>query len=236
MKPTVSLKCNQSRFSLSTSLVVALVCPVLFFGFNFFFSGCGQSLVYQRPVSELNLKAQQLLEAGDYEGAIARLESAHDLQPDNDKTTYNLATAYQLNNNIDQAIGLFTQLLQKNTLGQGAELEKSLGIVYEAKADALMQKFAEFENKANTPLANSKNLDNKPDQQTNSAMSENDTTTDASQLKPMAINAYKLAIQYYQAAMQSAERPDIIQKQIDTLTDTVNKLSSQQSKEENENK
>ena len=50
-------------------------------------SGCKQEdIVYQKSLAELNTKAQQMLQSGDVNGAISRLEAAHDLEPSEPNT------------------------------------------------------------------------------------------------------------------------------------------------------
>jgi tetratricopeptide (TPR) repeat protein len=100
------------------------------------FGGCQKDVVHQRSIAELNQKAQVLMQSGDIDGAIARLEAAHDLEPDEPNTTHNLAIAYQTKGDYDKAITLFTQLMDKPGTDK-AELYKALGVTYEAKADQL---------------------------------------------------------------------------------------------------
>lgn len=126
----------------SPALSQGFVVPGLLLGLAFSAGGCRTDVVHQRSLSELNQKAQSLIQSGDYAGAIARLESARDLQPDEPGTTYNLAIAYQATGRYDQAIGLFSQLLEKpgNVGASGlspAEIRKAMGITWEAKADKL---------------------------------------------------------------------------------------------------
>src|SRR5437868_5059904 len=75
-------------------------------------SGCTQDVVHQRSIAELNQKAQTMMQSGDYEGAVSRLEAAHDLEPTEPNTTYNLAIAYQSKGDYPKAIAIFNQLLE----------------------------------------------------------------------------------------------------------------------------
>ncbi len=114
-----------------------IACTVALLGF----SGCKTDVVHQRSISELNEKAQLRMQSGDYEGAISRLEAAHDLQPEEPNTTYNLAVAYQTKGDYGKAIAIFDELLKNpgpdNTPMSSSQIHKNMGITYEAQADKL---------------------------------------------------------------------------------------------------
>lgn len=156
----------------------------------FLLPACNQEdIVHQKSLAELNQKAQQMLQAGDVNGAVARLEAAHDLSPNEDNTTFNLAIAYQMQGSHDKAIVLFQQLLAKPGQDQG-ELYKNLGITYEAKADGLDSAAREL---------------------------EKDPKADKSQiatLKQQSMESYQLAKQNYEQAVSKVKNSDQIQKQI----------------------
>jgi tetratricopeptide (TPR) repeat protein len=101
--------------------------------------GDTSTMIHNRSVSDLNVKAKALMEQGDAPGAIARLESAYDLVPA-PETLYNLAVAYQQVGNFDKAVAAFQKLLDAKSsqpLLSPFNLHRSLGIVLEAKADKL---------------------------------------------------------------------------------------------------
>jgi tetratricopeptide (TPR) repeat protein len=125
-------------------------------------------------------------------GAVARLEAAHDLSPDEPNTSLNLAIAYQMQGNHDKAIELFEGLLNKPGQDQG-ELRKNLGITYEAKADALDVKKREL---------------------------EGDPKADAGQLESLksdTIQSYKAALENYEQAVNKVKGSAQIQKQIEQI-------------------
>ena len=62
------------------------------------------SCVNMFAVKELNESAQKYIENGDYESAIARLESSVDLDSSFYETRYNLAVAYLKVNQCDKAL------------------------------------------------------------------------------------------------------------------------------------
>lgn len=156
-------------------------------------SGCGKDVVYQRSISELNQKAQAMINAGDYNGAVSRLEAAHDLKPDEPNTLHNLAIAYQMQGNQDKAIETLLQLREQSGMDK-AEIFKSLGIAYEAKADQLE--------------AEAKALEEKP---------KPDSATIAER-KRQSDDALKQAMEAYQQSVSNGvKNTNEIQKQIEAL-------------------
>lgn len=164
-------------------------------------SGCQQDVVHQRSMAELNQKAQTLMNSGDYEGAVSRLEAAHDLQPEEPTTTYNLAIAYQMKGDHDKAIATFQQVLDKPGINK-AEVLKALGISYEAKADKLAEEAKTLEESP------------KPD------------AAKAQQLKQEADAAYHQAVDYYKQAESGLADPSEVQAQIKALEDSFKKQES----------
>ncbi len=58
-------------------------------------TSCGNKLSFFNPaIQKLTQKAQQLMQQGDYEGAIARLVSINDINPELAENNYNLGIAY----------------------------------------------------------------------------------------------------------------------------------------------
>lgn len=169
-------------------------------------SGCesGADLAHQRSMAELNQKAQVMMQSGDYAGAVARLESAHDLEPDEPNTTYNLGMAYQAMGRFDQAIGMFTQVLDKSKAGgpDSAEVHKALGITWEAKADKLS--------------SDAKSL------------SEGKGAGESQRMQALnqeARQAYRAALDNYSQAVESAHLKDAaeVQHQMDALKTRLSK-------------
>ncbi len=172
--------------------VKAIALSVAIVGMSLVLTGCQQNMVYQRSMAELNEKAQALMASGDIDGAVSRLEAAHDLQPDEPNTTYNLAIAYQTQGSYDKAIPLLKQLVEKSQLDQ-AQVHKTLGITYEAKADQLAFKVSE---------------------------AESDPKADKAKIPPMkaeAQEAYELAIESYQQALPGLKNTAEVEKQIEAL-------------------
>jgi tetratricopeptide (TPR) repeat protein len=151
---------------------------------SLFLSACKGDIVHTRPMAELTQKAQALMASGDYEGAIARLESAHDLNPAEPNTTYNLALAYQAADKPLKAIPLVTELLDKHPAGapKEAELKKLLGMLWEAQGDSLHKtaQSAEGEDKG-----------------------KKSSSTEPNAQEVEANRAYSTAIDFYTQALQS---------------------------------
>jgi tetratricopeptide (TPR) repeat protein len=161
-------------------------------GMTAFLGGCQKDVVHQRSIAELNQKAQAMMHAGDYDGAVARLEAAHDLQPEEPNTTHNLAIAYQMQGNYDKALAMFTELLDKPGMDK-AEIQKSIGITAEAKADKL---FAEAKSLEADPKADKAKVQ---------------------QLTQQAEESYALALDSYRQAVEGLKNPAEVQKQIAAL-------------------
>lgn len=170
----------------------AIALSVTVVGMSLILTGCQQNVVYQRSMAELNEKAQALMASGDIDGAVSRLEAAHDLQPDEPNTTYNLAIAYQTQGSYDKAIPLLKQLVEKSPLDK-AQVQKTLGITYEAKADQLAFKVSEAES---DPKADKAKIP---------------------QMKAEAQQTYELAIESYQQALPGLKNSAEVQKQIEAL-------------------
>lgn len=167
-------------------------------------TGCKQDVVYQRSMSELNQKAQAMLASGDVNGAVARLEAAHDLQPDEPNTAFNLAIAYQTQGNYDKAIPLLNQLKENSGLDK-AQVYKTLGITYEAKGDQLAAKVKEAEEQS------------KPDK------------TQIQVLESESLQNYQLAIESYQQALPGLKtEAEAVQKQVEALQARLEKPSQPQ--------
>lgn len=162
--------------------------------FVFTLAGCKSQddIVHQKSLSELNYKAQQLMQSGDLNGAVSRLEAAHDLSPTEPTTMFNLAVAYQMQGKYDDAIQLFNELLKQPGQDQ-AELHKNLGIAYEAKADTLNGQAAKG------------TIDSGMDNQT------------ASEQQNQSIEAYKAALEHYKQALPGIKNPAPVQRQIQAL-------------------
>ncbi len=113
-------------------------------------SGCGLAggggdVIHRKSVTELSQKAYELMNAGDYARAIGRLESASDLMPKEGSLLYNLALAYQRNEQPKKAVAKFEQFLERfpdhdqatNALKSLAVIEEDLGDTYVNDALAL---------------------------------------------------------------------------------------------------
>ena len=72
-------------------------------------------------VQTLNQKAVELMNSGDVKGAISRLESINDLNPDFPQNHYNLGVAYYKNEEYEKSI---------DSLKQAISLDKNLADAY----------------------------------------------------------------------------------------------------------
>jgi tetratricopeptide (TPR) repeat protein len=155
-----------------------------------------EALLDRKPVAQLNLKAQELLQNGQAEAAIARLESALDLAPQEPGTLYNLAIAYEKAGHPLESVKAFEQLLTLNP-NQGpqlnpSEIHKSLGVLYEAIAEAYL---------SGVPLE-AVNLDDSASGDDEERVSESPEKSSKPDL-PAAQKAYETAIEHYQQAIDA---------------------------------
>ncbi|MGN0014380.1 MAG: tetratricopeptide repeat protein [Candidatus Gastranaerophilaceae bacterium] len=87
-------------------------------------------------VQELNNNAQQLMQSGNIEGAIARLESSIDLDETVFETHYNLAVAYIQSKKYDLALKSLDKVKELNP--DFAETYHSIAVANEEKAYELI--------------------------------------------------------------------------------------------------
>jgi predicted Zn-dependent protease len=120
---------NNNRWLLVLYIGTLLLCGVVM-------TGCSQNAVFTPSVADLNAKAQVLLQQGDAPAAIARLESARDLSPEEPNTLFNLAVAYLTADQPEKAIPLLEKLDHEQKL-TGKKLNQTLGVAYESAADRL---------------------------------------------------------------------------------------------------
>lgn len=88
-------------------------------------------------IQTLNNKAAQLMAQGDIDGAIARLQSIQDLNPNFPQTNYNLGIAYKEKKNLDKSQQYLERAVQLKPNLYQAHL--ALSVVYEELADKLIQ-------------------------------------------------------------------------------------------------
>jgi tetratricopeptide (TPR) repeat protein len=188
-----------SKPSFNLGLIVALSSVLTL-------SGCQQDVVHQRSMAELNQKAQTMMQAGDYEGAVSRLEAAHDLQPDEPNTTFNLAIAYQTKGDYQKAVALFNQLLQKpgpdDSPMSKPEIQKALGITTEAQADKLE--------------ASAKTLEDDP----------KGDKSKAQMIAHEADLALQQALMHYREALPGLKNPEPIKAQIQAIETKLKKAEA----------
>jgi tetratricopeptide (TPR) repeat protein len=120
---------NQKQFKWPRQAWLLLACYALLT------TGCADKAVHNPSIAGLNQKAHNLMQNGQVDLAIQRLESALDLNPAEVNTRYNLALAYQKKGDLDKAIPqLETLSLEPGTLDVN-KIYLSLGQIYEAKGD-----------------------------------------------------------------------------------------------------
>lgn len=107
-----------------------------FVGMMFLLSGCVNNLS-NLDIQKLNQKASEYMEAGEYEKAIARLESILDLNPNFPQTYFNLGVAYYQINDYEKALASLNIAIEKeNDL---ADAYYSRAVVYEDWAYSILE-------------------------------------------------------------------------------------------------
>lgn len=89
-------------------------------------------------VQKLNFRANELMNKGDVDGAIARLESINDLNPNFPQTNYNLGIAYFKKNNIEKSLIYLNKAVELNP--KFADAYYTMGVIYENYAVDAMNK------------------------------------------------------------------------------------------------
>lgn len=100
-----------------------------------FVSVMSSACINNLAIQELNEKAKSLLEQGNYEEAIKRLESSIDLDGSVFETHYNLAVAYVGVDKFDKAIPELNQAIKLNPAS--ADAYYTLGVAHEGIAEQI---------------------------------------------------------------------------------------------------
>ena len=101
-----------------------------------FLNGCVKNLS-NVDIQTLNQKASAYMENGEYDKAIARLESILDLNADFPETHYNLGVAYYHSNDYEKALNALNEAI--NRKDKFAEAYFSRAVVYEDWAYSLLE-------------------------------------------------------------------------------------------------
>ncbi|MCQ2957880.1 MAG: tetratricopeptide repeat protein [Candidatus Gastranaerophilales bacterium] len=110
--------------------ILSILCTMLFL------SGCVKNLS-NIDIQKLNQKATEYMEQGEYDKAIARLESSLDLNGDFPATYYNLGVAYYQTNNYEEAAKALNQAIEKQS--DMADAYYSRAVVYEDWAYSILE-------------------------------------------------------------------------------------------------
>lgn len=149
-------------------------------------------------IQTLNLKAKQLMEQGDVDGAIGRLESINDLNPKYPQTHYNLGIAYYKKGEFDKAINSLNQSLKLDS--KLADAYYSLGVIYEDIALSEIDNSTKEDKKIEKPEILNKIIQNLQ-------------------------NSHESFVKYLDLTQNSAEQADIKTK-IENLNNEITKYQS----------
>ena len=165
-------------------------------------------------IHRLNNKAAELMQQGDIDGAIARLESIQALNPNFPQTNYNLGIAYKEKGQFDNAVKYLDKAI---TLKPGFyQAHISLAVVYEELADQLKQFELEKQEKDNPDL--------------NKSFEEIEISVDQ---KEKLINFYTKAKENSEAYLKFAGSPEdkeMIEAKIKEYSSNIDKYSANKEK------
>ena len=111
-------------------LLLFLFCGIIFF------NGCNGN-ISNIDVQKLNQKASEYMAAGEYDKAVARLESIIDLNPNFPETYYNLGVAYYQLNDYEKALHALNEGLFRRP--DFADAYYSRAVVYEDWAYSILE-------------------------------------------------------------------------------------------------
>jgi tetratricopeptide (TPR) repeat protein len=159
-------------------------------------SACNEpeAVVLGKAVAILNNKAQGYMQNGQPAAAVARLEAARDLNPQQVATLQNLAVAYQENGQYQQAADTYKELMTATPSNEAQWLEKQ-GIAFEALADKQKAEAQALKEPATEP-------ETKPKPET---------------LLSQADEAYNQALQAFEAAYNKNSKNSELKEHIDSL-------------------
>lgn len=107
-----------------------------------FVSVMSSACINNFAIQELNIKAKEYLDKGDYDEAIKRLESSVDLDGTVFETRYNLAVAYVNKEEFEKAVNQLKEAIVINPSNPDAYY--TLGVAYEGEAsNRVINKFPE---------------------------------------------------------------------------------------------
>lgn len=99
-----------------------------------------RSTLSKPDIYKLNQKASEYMSLGDYDSAIARLESINDLDPNHPEVYYNLGVAYIKKEDYQKAVGALNNAVTLKP--DFAEAYYSLGVAYESLCDKQITELA----------------------------------------------------------------------------------------------
>lgn len=169
-------------------------------------------------VQELNNKAKILMENGDYEGAINRLEASMDLDSTIFETHYNLGVAYIKAKKYDKAIDILKKAIKiKSDL---PDLYYSLAVAQ----DSYAQEILDYEDK---PSVNVENKEDFADENVEKSLTNPLQRMTKEERKAKAIELFNDAQKSYNLYLEknsNAKDSDDINSQLKSIEETLNEL------------
>lgn len=121
---------------------IILMKKLLIFFAVLFVSVMSSACINNFAIQELNIKAKEYLDKGDYDEAIKRLESSVDLDGTIFESRYNLAVAYVNKEQFEKAVNQLKEAIALNPANP--DVYYTLGVAYEGEAsNKVINKFPE---------------------------------------------------------------------------------------------
>lgn len=184
-----------------------------------FVSVISTACINNLAVQELNNKAKDYLDKGDYENAINRLKSSIDLDSTIFETHYNLGIAYTQAEKYPEAVETFKNATKLKP--SFADTYYSLAVAQENYAKGIID--GSLKNKTNTIKDSSDNEDNENSEQDNKKTLTADDKTLITNLLNDSIQSYSTYLEKEQNIQDKQE----IEEKIEYLKTQVAKYSTQ---------
>lgn len=179
-----------------------------------FVSVMSSACINNFAIQELNTKAKEYLDKGDYDEAIKRLESSVDLDGSIFEARYNLAVAYTHKEEFSKAVNQLNEAIKLNPANPDAYY--TLGVVLEGEAYKKLETVSDENLQGETESLN--NADEKSD-----GIDEAKQAEENSKSAEFAANKLNEAIKAYEKYLKVSKDS----KDADTITEHIKELQAE---------
>ncbi len=179
-----------------------------------FVSVMSSACINNFAIQELNTKAKEYLDKGDYDEAIKRLESSVDLDGSIFEARYNLAVAYTHKEEFSKAVNQLNEAIKLNPANPDAYY--TLGVALEGEAYKKLETISDENLQGETESLN--NADEKSD-----GIDEAKQAEENSKSAEFAANKLNEAIKAYEKYLKVSKDS----KDADTITEHIKELRAE---------